>query len=86
MNAYFTTDDGVVTVRMRAESADGVIIGDAMQEIRAGQHFAGVAYADLVARGAGTITLGDNGRGTLRPAASSSRTRPATPPMGGING
>jgi hypothetical protein len=57
MNAYFTTDDGVVTIRVRAASADGVIIGDAMQEVRAGQHFAGLSYDDLAAHGVGVIAF-----------------------------
>jgi hypothetical protein len=43
MNAFFTTDDGVVTVHMRAESDDGETIGDMTQEVRAGQDFAGVS-------------------------------------------
>lgn len=65
MNAFFSTTDGVVLVRMTAESADGLTIGDFAEEVRAGQDFAGVSYDALVAAEAGEIAFDTAGAGSI---------------------
>lgn len=67
MNAFFTTRDGVVIVRMRVEGPDRMH-GDVQTEIRAGEDFAGLSYDELAALGGGEISFDpDTGKGAIVP-------------------
>ena len=63
MIAYFSTGSDVVVVQMRAES-DGEI-GDMVMEVHAGEEFAGISYADLIAAQAGKIEFDADGKGAI---------------------
>jgi hypothetical protein len=63
MNAFFSSKNGKVIVRMRAEG-DGRMIGDMIKDIGKGESFYGLSYDDLLREGAGEIAF-KNGRGMI---------------------
>lgn len=65
MQWFFNLDkDGTVQLRARAEGADGMV-GDAREEVREGEDFYGVSYAQLRDAASGVVDVKD-GRGVIQ--------------------
>jgi hypothetical protein len=62
MKAFYTSSDGGVVIRLRAEG--GGIVGDAIVDLHKGETFYGLSYVDLKNGGSGEILIED-GKATL---------------------
>jgi hypothetical protein len=65
MNWFFNLEsDGVVHLMARLE--DGDAIGDAHNEVQAGEEFYGVSYDEMKQARSGRVEVDDEGRGHIR--------------------
>ncbi len=65
---WFSTVGDVVYLQGRAESTDGDTVGHTVQELRAGEHFSGLSFAELQAAGDGKLEFAADGRAHIRKA------------------
>jgi hypothetical protein len=64
MKAYFRREDGAIAVDFIFEESDGAN-ADASQRVEEGGELVGIPFADLWEKEAGTITISDEGVGTI---------------------